>query len=355
MVAVQQVREAGVFCMGCGAEVPPRAAVCPVCGRDTARGGELPAAPAVEAYDGAADASAMHSRPLERAAPPVPVPISAPAPLLAAGPSIGSGDLDQPGFPRDALGRSLIFTVLAMVADLLAPWVNLGGSRVAPSSLGLPALLGVAWLGLAVLPLLRPSLRATPLYAAAPLVVGATSLGLGAVVWLRVTLLGAQTVVSGAEGAAFQETGATNSADVGLYLFLAGAIVLVVAGYQLLLAAAHAQALAELRAEAAQQAPAGVVRAFDAAATQQSGTSGGQPATAAYAATPDTGPTPTAAAPGSRPLPLPPAPAPGAHQQAPAPARQGVALPGSAAWNQTPHTPDFQRPSPSLGWRRRGP
>src|SRR5579863_6165669 len=140
MVAVQQVREAVVFCMGCGAEVPPRAASCPVCGRDTGRGGELRAAPPLaDAYDGAAGASAMHDIPLEHAAPPVPVsipvPIPAPVPPLAAGPSIGSGDLDQPGFPRDALGRSLIFTVLAMAADLLAPWVNLGGSRVAPSSL----------------------------------------------------------------------------------------------------------------------------------------------------------------------------------------------------------------------------
>ncbi|HKS69390.1 MAG TPA: hypothetical protein VJQ45_03155, partial [Ktedonobacterales bacterium] len=63
----------------------------------------------------------------------------------------------------------------------------------------------------------------------------------------------------------------------------------------------------------------------------------------------------TAAASDSRPLPPPPSPALAAPQQAPAPARPGVALPGSAAWNQTPHTPDFQRPSPSLGWRRRGP
>ena len=298
----------------------------------------------------------MHSILLEHAAPATPAPIRAPALPLAAGPSIGSGDLDQTGFPRDALGRSLIFTVLAMAADLLAPWVSLGGSRVAPSSLGLPALLGVVWLGLAVLPLLRPSLRATPIYAAAPLVVGATSLGLGAAVWLRVTLLGAQTVVSGTDGPSFQDIGVSNSADVGLYLFLAGAIVLVVAGYQLLLAAAHAQALAELRAGAAQPAPAGVARATDAAGAtlgQSSTASVGFSASVAAATALNNGATP--AVPSSRPLPSAPAPVAAPPQQAPAPTRQGVALPGSAAWNQTPHTPDFQRPSPSLGWRRRGP
>lgn len=342
-----------MFCMGCGAEVPPRAATCPVCGRDTSRSGEPHATlPLVDAYDGAAGASASPSVPLDRAAPPspVPMPARAPAPPVAIGPSIGSGDLDQPGFPRDALGRSLIFTVLAMAADLLAPWANLGGNRVAPSSLGLPALLGVIWLGLAALPLLRPSLRATPIYAAAPLVVGATSLGLAAAVWLRVTLLGAQTVVAGADGPSFQDTGATNSADVGLYLFLAGAIVLAVAGYQLLLAAARAQALAELRAEAAQPAPAGSAPATGAAAGMRSTASAGEAAPVASAAALNNGA--TTAASNSHPLPPPPAPA---APQAPTPTRPGVALPGSAAWNQTPNTPAFQRPSPTLGWRRRGP
>lgn len=344
-----------MFCMGCGAEMPPRAVTCPVCGRDTSRSGEPRAAlPLVDAYDGAAGASASPSMPLDRAAlpspVPMPIPVPAPAPPVAIGPSIGSGDLDQPGFPRDALGRSLIFTVLAMAADLLAPWANLGGNRVAPSSLGLPALLGLVWLGLAALPLLRPSLRATPIYAAAPLVVGSTSLGLAAAVWLRVTLLGAQTVVAGTDGASFQDTGTTNSADVGLYLFLAGAIVLVVAGYQLLLAAARAQALAELRAEAAQPAPAGSAPATGAAAGMSTMASAGEAASVASATALNNGA--TAAASNSRPLPPPPAPA---APQAPTPTQPGVALPGSAAWNQTPNTPSFQRPSPTLGWRRRGP
>lgn len=334
-----------MFCMGCGAEVPPRAAVCSVCGRDTGRIGDARAARvSVETLD-LAGVAGERGVPGERSASFA----HSSLPAAAAKPSIGSGDLDQPGFPRDALGRSLIFTVLAMAADLLAPWVNLDGNRVAPSSLGLLSLLGVVWLALAVIPLLRPSLRATPIYAVAPLVVGATSLGMAAVVWMRVTLLGTQTVTESSGGFAFQPLGASSSADVGLYLFLAGAIVLIVAGYQVFLAAAHAQARAELRMETALVSPAqgaSVNGGSTAPTPAREPTSASQSASAAE---PDS--TGTPAAPTSRPLPLPPPPA--ASQATPA-GQHGVALPGSVAWSQTPNTPDFQRPSPSLGWRRRG-
>ncbi len=343
-----------MFCMGCGAEVPARTVVCPVCGRDTGRGGDgrgaRAQAEALGRVDGVSAAS-VSSAAGERGAHALAL---AAAPTTPAGPSIASGDLDQPGFPRDALGRSLIFTLLAMAADLLAPWVNLNGNRIAPSSLGLLPVVGVVWLSLAVLPLLRPSLRATPLYAAAPLVVGATSLGLAAAVWMRVTLFGSQTVVDSADGASLQSLGTSSSADVGLYLFLAGAVVLIIAGYQIFLAAAHAQAIAELRAEgsppASERAAQGATVPVPRAASDGQWPSPIPTVLALDGAA-------VAASSSSRPLPPPPLPPsptlPEASPSAGA-AQPGVALPGSAAWNQAPHTPDFQRPSPVQGWRRRG-
>lgn len=341
-----------MFCMGCGAELPPRAAVCAVCGHAAGSGGEARAAhtppDVLELADATGQQSAVRSRSAPAALSPAHSPALSPAPAGARGPSISSGDLDQTGFPRDALGRALIFTVLAMAADLLAPWVNLGGNRVAPSSLGLLPVLAVVWLALAALPLLRPSLRATPIYAVAPLVVGTTSLGLGVAVWVRVTLLGTQTLVAGAGSYAFVPLGASNSADVGLYLFLAGAVVLIVSGYQMFLAAAQAQARAELRAEVV---PSLRGQASPPPAAQHAASNGQSTLDSAAAGAGSV----------SRPLPVPPPPAtpsapsvPNVPQAAPD-GRRGVALPGSAAWSQTPQTPDFQRPSPSLGWRHRGP
>lgn len=350
-----------MFCMGCGAEVPARAVVCPVCGRDSGRGSGdgRGAHTQAETIDRAV---AAEERGAARAysAPPA---TAAPAPALPD-PSIGSGDLDQPGFPRDALGRSLIFTVLAMAADLLAPWVNVDGDRIAPSSLGLLPLLGVVWLALAVAPLLRPSLRATPLYAAAPLVVGATSLGLAAAVWIRVTLLASQTAAVSTGDSSFQPLGTSTTADVGLYLFLAGAVVLIVAGYQCFLAAARAQERAELRAEASLRAPAPTpapARVGSASGATQ--TTLGRHAPGAGRSVPPVPAldgTATGIGSDSRSLPL-PLPLPPAAALAEAPLAphvtpvgpDGVALPGSAAWNQTPNTPDFQRPSHLQGWRRR--
>lgn len=349
-----------MFCMGCGAEVPPRAAVCAVCGRATGHGGEVRAAPAPADVLEQVETTGSHSMPPPRAAPPA---LSS-APLAAPRPSISSGDLDHTGFPRDALGRALIFIVLAMAADLLAPWVNLGGSRVAPSSLGLLPLLALAWLSLAVLPLLHPSLRSTPLYAVAPLVVGATCLGLGAAVWARVTLLDTQTTANSgfyslppgdttASSVAYTSlhplTTTSNSADVGLYLFLAGAIVLIVAGYQMFLAAAHAQARAELRTETTPPpTQLAVLPGMPAPAAPRAARNGHSALDGVAAGAGSV----------SRPLPLPPPPTTPSAPQAPQAApdgRRGVALPGSPAWNQTPTTPDFQRPSPSLGWRQHGP
>jgi hypothetical protein len=319
-----------VFCMGCGAELPSRTAVCAVCGRAAGQSGDQPGAPAVATTD-PANALGADFAPRERLAPPAPTPTHAP--------SIGSGDLYQVGFPRDTLGRALIFTVLAMAADLLVPWIAINGMRVAPSSLGVLPLLGVVWLALAALPLLRPSLRATPLAAVLPLVVGTVSFGVALAVLLSVTALSTPTVIihpSLSEALFFMR--GTASADVGLYLFLAGAVVLTIAGYQVFLAAARAAAHAELRSQASRAA----VAPPSAIAGERHGPTQSERALA-----------PTSAAITPPPLPSPPAEA---APSEPAPAADpGVALPGSAAWSQTPQTPAFQRPSPMQGWRHHGP
>jgi hypothetical protein len=322
-----------VFCMGCGAELPSRTAVCAVCGRAAGQSGDQPGAPAVATTD-PANALGADFAPRERLAPPAPTPTHAP--------SIGSGDLYQVGFPRDTLGRALIFTVLAMAADLLVPWIAINGMRVAPSSLGVLPLLGVVWLALAALPLLHPSLRATPLAAVLPLVVGAVSFGVALAVLLSVTALSTPTVNTGSSPYGIAPpviVNTSSSADVGLYLFLAGAVVLSIAGYQVFLAEARAEAHAELRSQAllAAGAPPPAIGGERHGPTQ----SERAPAPASAAITPPPLPSPPAEAAPSKP--------------APAAADPGVALPGSAAWSQTPQTPAFQRPSPMQGWRHHGP
>lgn len=329
-----------MFCMGCGAETPPRASACQVCGRPLggpSRPDEVPpaAGTAPRASTSAADAGSRLTQHAAAARDLAPI-----AARATTGPSIGKGDLTTTGFPRDTLGRAVIFTVLAMCADLVAPWVNLDGTRIAPSAVGLPILGVVVVLGVAALPVTRPTLRATPLYAAAPLVIGAASFGSAGAVWLRTAL---STSGGSAASDSFQVSPAY-IADVGLYLFLAGAIVLVSIGYQFFLAAARASALAELRATA-------LAPVTHAAAPAPASVSGAAPAPTAapvFADLADTTaahpPEGNAAAAGADGLP----PAANGHH------RPEIALPGSPAWSQAPSLPAYQRPSPTLGWRRRG-
>lgn len=343
-----------MFCMGCGAETPPRASACPVCGRPLGASTSVRAGDVPPAADVASRAATTRANAAPRVAPTTAAALD-PAPVATAtlsGPSINRGDLATTGFPRDTLGRAVIFTVLAMCADLVAPWVNLDGARIAPSSVGLPILGAVVVLGLAALPVVRPNLRATPLYAAAPLVIGAASFGGAGAVWLRATLSSAAS--NGADvnpGGALQTASFAFSpvyiADVGLYLFLAGAVVLVCTGYQLFLAAARASAVAELRATAltpvtrgAASTLAGSAQAAAAAPVPTSPAASVEPApsTAAHPLQDDGDATSADGSP----------PAAGNGRRA-----SEIALPGSPAWNQAPMLPTYQRPSPTLGWRRR--
>ncbi|MFI5271877.1 MAG: hypothetical protein ACHQ4H_02435 [Ktedonobacterales bacterium] len=335
-----------MFCMGCGAEASPQATACSVCGRDLGRGGAESRATAQ------AETRVASSERAGAVAAAVPAAPSAHAAPTGPTPSIGTGDLDQLGFPRDALGRALIFTVLALVADLLAPWVNLAGTRLAPSAAGWPVFLAVVVFGLAVVPVVQPRLRAVPLYAAAPLVIGAASFGLAAAVWLRVegmSLVAPSAANSaGSGGSVLAVIGPLYSAEIGLYLFLIGAVVLVVTGYQLLVAAARGQVIAELstaerRTLAASSAAPLAYNAAPSIASRSMPAGATTPALTASAAQP-LPPTPP---------PLPPEAVPAPPLAAPAGGAPTIALPGSAAWSQTPDTPTFQRPSPAKHWGRR--
>jgi hypothetical protein len=254
------------------------------------------------------------------------------ATVLPAGPAIRSGDLDRPGFPRDTLGRSLILTAVAMSADLVVPWINLDGQQVAPSSYGLPALLVVAALGVAVLPVIRPDMRRRSLYASFPLVIGAIGFGAGAFIWLRLLYSEhtAQTfaVASGGPPAVY-------ASDIGLYLFLIGSGVLVVAGYQVLVAAAGAEALSayQVAQPPAFPAPAQASAPLPQVVLAQAASSGRN------TAAPDT---PVAA----------PREQSAAYPVTPEVESTPVVLPGTAAWTEAPQLPGFVRPSPAGGWSR---
>jgi hypothetical protein len=304
-----------VFCMGCGAETPPHAERCPVCGRDLGRTpGDLPRAASTPTAPTASGAPRQASA----------------AKVLPAGPAIRPGDLDRPGFPRDTLGRSLILTAVAMSADLVVPWINLDGQQVAPSSYGLPALFVVAALGLAVLPVIRPDMRRRSLYASFPLVIGAVGFGAGAFIWLRLLYSEhtAQTFAAASGGPP-----AVYASDIGLYLFLIGSGVLVVAGYQVLVAAAGEEALSAYQLAHPPASPA------------LAQTSAPLP----HAPLPQLVLAQAASFSGNTAAPNAPVAAPPVTPEAES---TPVVLPGTAAWTEAPQLPGFVRPSPAGGWSR---
>src|SRR5215469_764495 len=116
--------EVVVFCQQCGAEAPIRALTCPTCGHDLGRS--------------AADlrSSMVPSEPSSSS--PGTSNLSLPLVTPSNSASIRPGDLDRPGWPRDALGRILLLVVLALEVDLfLLPWRLVGSQHeTLPTSAG---------------------------------------------------------------------------------------------------------------------------------------------------------------------------------------------------------------------------
>lgn len=164
----------------------------------------------------------------------------------ALAPTPVPGGMPAPVLPRDALGVSLLVVCAAMALDILAPWSESFSVRQSlVSRFGHPAFVVVAMALAAALPLYRPQWRRTALCAAAPLVIGALSVGIGLTYYIFLARENAQALNAAAGGyppLTAQQTSATPiSPQLGLYLFILIGVVLVVVGYQLFLAAARSQ------------------------------------------------------------------------------------------------------------------
>lgn len=329
-----------MFCLGCGAEVPSRAARCRVCGRklssstETSEATRESASPVVSTVRLATLASAslqtgVHS--------PSGTPIVATA--------------SATGLPRDPAGRLLLMTVAALAADLLAPWSIVYGQQKTMAASGASAWALLALFFLAALPLLRSDYRARPPFAVVPLIVGAFCLGAGIFYWALLARENALAVGQDTSSAprsyppiysSLAQPLSPIAPGFGLYLFLIGSGVLAFVGYRLFLQAA----LATVRAthvHIAQPTPTqlSTIPAAPASASMPQATpiSPATPSAAATAAS-----LPLAAVSASEPPPV----------SASAPAASHIALPGSAAWNEAPKVPTHIRPSRlgGSGWSR---
>jgi hypothetical protein len=329
-----------VFCLGCGTELPAQATTCAVCGREVGRatGDGEPTAP--------------------RLGPTPSLAVAAPRSLtFSATPAIQPGDLAMPGLPRDAQGRALLITVVAMAADILAPWRVVFGQHVPLTQSGLPALGVLVLVALALAPLTKPIYRRQPSVAVAPLLVGAVSLGIALTYWGFIPQLNSQAVqgISAGSGPdiASLPANVVISPDIGLYLFLLGSGVLILVGYQIFLAAASAASAAPSTAVSLAAPPATVMSTADAAravAAEPAPTTGANDVTATVG--------PEVAAhtntPGANGVAPAIAGANGHQHDHPAPpAPSAPPLPGSIEWHQAPALPQPVRPSRlGTGWAR---
>lgn len=330
--------------------MPARATRCPVCGRELARGttGELQWT--------VSPTSSMPAIPVPARRGSIAfVPEAATQPAITA-PSIGAGDLDTPGFPRDMYGRALLIAAVAMAVDLLVPWVNVFGQRQAPAQLGVLMLPVIAVLVLAVVPLIKPAFRARPVLAVLPVVVGGMLLGLSLAAWGIVTYISVQISRQpqqfGPDGSLVQRP-PTYGPDVGMYLFILGSAVLIVSGYHVFLEAARRLA----------PATDGALAATVAARTRALVTATDSPSTAAdepFAAQRETEARSEDSSTESETRTEPDDTASevvdnGAGDTAGRgmESEQHVALPGSAAWHEAPKQPVYTRPSRLAGgWQR---
>lgn len=338
-------RECAVFCLGCGTEIPLRAASCPVCGRVLSASADASEATrntfsAFPASSGAHLATLASASSLQTG-------LHSPPPAAPALPRTSATSL-----LRDTAGRVLLLTVVALAADLLAPWSIVYGQQKTMASSSASTLALLALFALAALPLLRPDYHARPLIAVAPLAVGAFCLGAGIFYWALLNrenaLYSAQTQSSqlgwSNNGSAPSEVAITSQSVVvpgfGLYLFLIGGLVLVVIGYRLFLQAALASARATVAVTAppASHSPsmAPMSPSIPLVTPISSATMAAGPAVAS---------SPLAAMSASEPRsPSAPLPAPIPARRTTAAARD-VVLPGSAAWNETPKFPALTHPT----------
>ena len=214
-----------MFCQQCGAEAPTRALTCPTCGHDLGRS--------------AADLRSNMTLPEFLSSSPGISNLSLPFAISPLSATIQPGDLDRPGWPRDALGRLLLLIVLTLAVDLfLLPWRLVGSQH---ETLPAPAGMAIAVLVLlAAVPLFHPALRRRPMWAILPVLVGGVCLGIGVAFWVNPT---PPTIfVSGLTGRFPTGDDIISGGaipDVGLFGFLIGALILVGVGYQIFLAAAR--------------------------------------------------------------------------------------------------------------------
>jgi hypothetical protein len=222
-----------------------------------------------------------------------------------------------------------------MLADLLLPWSVMYGEHLPLARLGPLAVALAALIALAGAPLVGREYRLNTKVAVLPLVIGAFCVGLGLTYWLFLARENSQAVAVAPGGFADAASGPLISADIGLYLFILGAGVLAVIGYQLFLAAARASVTPAATAAAP---PVAAVAPAPAAPVTVREAVGAPPAPIAAA---------VQRAPASSIAAAPPAPATQDSQ------RSSVILPGSAAWNEAPQLRAHMRPAAHLnGWRR---
>jgi hypothetical protein len=329
-----------VFCMGCGAELRRGMDHCAVCGRPID-------GPALQLRQGAS------LSPVSLTPPP-----NAHASRSIA-PGIVRGDLDAPGFPRDAAGRALLIVVLGMLIDLLVPWLDQEGVRWSPGQAGLFTVLIIAVLAAALTPLAGASLRHNPLAAAVPLAIGAAAFGATTLLWFTVRSGATASTHSIVPGDVFgtRTTPATlvsqaAAVDLGLYLFLIGSCVLAYCGYRLFLAAARAHASVQPQNVLLPATPArSLGRALPpVTADNATGMFGQRNLSAAHPMLP--------ASPATQATARPSAPAPdvdAANTRARAttdPPSRRIATPGTAEWNTAPSPPERLLGQPPGGWRR---
>jgi hypothetical protein len=237
--------------------------------------------------------------------------------------TIQPGDLDRPGWPRDALGRILLLIVLTLAVDLfLLPWRLVGSQH---ETLPAPAGVAIAVLVLlAAVPLFHPALRRRTIWAILPVLVGGVCLGIGAAFWVNPT---PPTIfVSGLTGRL--PTGADIISggaipDVGLFGFLIGALILVGVGYQIFLAAARNSGVVPVVTAAAphpQTVPVSPVAVPQPEIQRVNGV--------AAASAEETGEQP--------------------RRETAVPRPSEITLPGSEAWSRTLDSPVFQRPKSGM-------